>query len=106
MKDFYIYVYKWYWFIVSFSVKFLLAFGIRIMLTVQNELENSIIYFLKEFVENIFLNIFPALHYLPESAQTHVHWVSDAIHNWNYQGLQVFFMKSCLFVFFNTFIEL
>ena len=24
---------------------------------------------------------FPALHYLPEFAQTHVHWVSDAIHS-------------------------
>ena len=54
-------------------MKFLLAFGIRIMLTVQNELESSIMYFLKEFVENIFLNIFPVLHYLPESAQIHVH---------------------------------
>ena len=75
------------------------------MLTVQNELESSIIYFLKEFVENIFLNIFPALHYLPESAQTYVHWVSDAIHNWNYQGLQ-FSLWKVVCLFFNTFIEL
>ena len=74
------------------------------MLTVQNELESSIMYFLKEFVENIFLNIFPVLHYLPESAQIHVHWVSDAIHNWNYQGLQ--FYEKFLVFFFKHFYEL
>ena len=35
---------------------------------------------------------FPVLHYLPEFAQTHVHWVSDAIQ----PSLSVAFFSSCL----------
>ena len=50
---------------------------------------------------------FPDLHYLPEFAQTHVHWVSDAIQSsylchpllllpWIFPSIKVFSM-SCLF---------
>ena len=47
--------------------------------------------------------VFPVLHYLLEFAQTHVHWVSDAIHPSHpllpffSSCLQSFFPMSCLF---------
>ena len=45
---------------------------------------------------------FPVLHNLPEFAQTHVHWIGDAIHLYLLQNID--YIKTCSFLEFIYFI--